>query len=74
VLSGGETAVHVARALGARGLLIEDELEPGVPVSRLLGPRAYRVVTKAGGFGGPATLVRAVEALAGPLRARAGAA
>jgi D-threonate/D-erythronate kinase len=65
VLSGGETAVHVARALGVRGLALEHELEPGVPVSRLIGPRPLRVVTKAGGFGGPLTLVRAVEALGG---------
>jgi len=65
VLSGGETAVHVARALGVRGLALERELEPGVPVSRLIGPRPLRVVTKAGGFGGPLALVRAVEALGG---------
>jgi uncharacterized protein YgbK (DUF1537 family) len=65
VLSGGETAVHVARALHARGLVIEDELEPGVPVSRLIGPRPYAVVTKAGAFGDATTLVKAVEALCG---------
>jgi uncharacterized protein YgbK (DUF1537 family) len=65
VLSGGEAAIHVARALGARGMLLEDELEPGVPVSRLIGPRSYPVVTKAGGFGGPRTLIDAVAALGG---------
>jgi uncharacterized protein YgbK (DUF1537 family) len=75
VLSGGTTAVHVARALGASGLLVEAELEPGVPVSRLLGPRPYPVVTKAGAFGDPATLVHAVVALGGRLEVRtAGAA
>jgi D-threonate/D-erythronate kinase len=65
VLSGGETAIHVARALGASGLLIEDQVEAGVPVSRLIGPRPCWVVSKAGGFGGPATLVDAVAALGG---------
>jgi uncharacterized protein YgbK (DUF1537 family) len=65
VLSGGETAVHVARAVGAHGLRLEHELEPGVPVGRLIGPRPFPVVSKAGGFGGPLTLVRAVEALGG---------
>jgi uncharacterized protein YgbK (DUF1537 family) len=65
VLSGGETAIHVARALGASGLLIEDEVEAGVPVSSLIGPRPCRVVSKAGGFGGPMTLVDAVAALGG---------
>jgi uncharacterized protein YgbK (DUF1537 family) len=74
VLSGGETAVCVGRALGARGLLLDEELEPGVPVGRLLGPRPFRVVTKAGGFGGPDTLVRAVEVLGGRVATTAGAA
>ena len=66
VLSGGDTAVAVARALGAHGLVVEDEIEPGVPLGRLLGPRPLPVVTKAGGFGGPDALVRACRALAGP--------
>ena len=66
VLSGGDTAVAVARALGAHGLVVEDEIEPGVPVGRLLGPRPLPVVTKAGGFGGPDALARACRALAGP--------
>jgi uncharacterized protein YgbK (DUF1537 family) len=65
VLSGGDTAVGVARALGAEGLLVEDELEPGVPLGRLIGPRPLPVVTKAGGFGSPDALVRACRALGG---------
>jgi D-threonate/D-erythronate kinase len=64
VLTGGDTAVTVARRLGATGLRVEEELEPGVPVGRLLGARPYRVVTKAGGFGSPEVLRRACEALA----------
>jgi D-threonate/D-erythronate kinase len=68
VLTGGETAVGIARALGATGLRVDDELEPGVPVGRLLGPRPYRVVTKAGGFGSPDVLRTACEALAGSRR------
>ena len=64
VLTGGDTAVTVARRLGATGLRVDDELEPGVPVGRLLGPRPYRVVTKGGGFGSPDVLRAACEALA----------
>ena len=64
VLTGGDTAVHVARRLGATGLLVEDELEPGVVAGRLLGPRPYRIVTKAGGFGSPDALLAASAALA----------
>jgi uncharacterized protein YgbK (DUF1537 family) len=63
VLTGGATAVGVARRLGATGIELEGEVEAGVPVGTLIGPRPYPVVTKAGGFGGPDTLVGAVEAL-----------
>lgn len=68
VLTGGDTAVHVARSLGARGIMLEDEIEPGVPVGTLIGGRPYRVITKAGGFGTPETLLRAQDFLAGKER------
>jgi uncharacterized protein YgbK (DUF1537 family) len=55
--------VHVARRLGATGLRVEDELEPGVVLGRLTGPRPYRVVTKAGGFGSPDALRSATARL-----------
>jgi D-threonate/D-erythronate kinase len=71
VLTGGDTALAVARALGATGLRVDDELEPGVPMGRLLGPRPYRVVTKAGGFGSPDVLRTACEALAARERSTA---
>ncbi|HEX2741405.1 MAG TPA: four-carbon acid sugar kinase family protein, partial [Rubrobacter sp.] len=64
VLTGGSTAVKVSRRLGASGIRLEGEVETGIPLGTLIGPRPYPVVTKAGGFGGPDTLVRAVEALA----------
>ena len=64
VLTGGATAAGVARRLGATGIELEGEVEAGVPVGALIGPDPYPVVTKAGGFGGPDTLVRAVQALA----------
>jgi uncharacterized protein YgbK (DUF1537 family) len=63
VLTGGATAVGVARRLGATGIALSGEVEAGVPVGALSGPRPYPVVTKAGGFGGPDTLVRVVQAL-----------
>jgi D-threonate/D-erythronate kinase len=63
VLTGGATAVGVARRLGASGIRLEGEVETGVPMGLLAGPVPYPVVTKAGGFGGPDTLVGAVEAL-----------
>jgi uncharacterized protein YgbK (DUF1537 family) len=63
VLTGGDTAVGVARRLGAVGIRLEGEVEPGIPVGTLIGPSLYRVVTKAGAFGEPGTLVKAVETL-----------
>jgi uncharacterized protein YgbK (DUF1537 family) len=68
VLTGGATAVGVARGLGASGIRLEGEVETGVPMGVLVGPRPYPVVTKAGGFGGPDTLEGAVEALTGEER------
>jgi D-threonate/D-erythronate kinase len=64
IMTGGATAVGVARRLGATGIELEGEVEAGVPVGALIGPNPYPVVTKAGGFGGPDTLVGAVQALA----------
>jgi D-threonate/D-erythronate kinase len=63
VLTGGATAVGVAQRLGASGIRLAGEVETGVPMGILAGPRPYPVVTKAGGFGEPDTLVGAVEAL-----------
>jgi uncharacterized protein YgbK (DUF1537 family) len=64
VMTGGATAVGVARQLGATGIELQGEVEAGVPVGTLIGRNLYPVVTKAGGFGGPDTLVGAVQALA----------
>jgi D-threonate/D-erythronate kinase len=63
VLTGGETAVGVARRLGAVGIRLAGEVEPGIPVGTLIGPKPYGVVTKAGAFGEAGTLVGAVETL-----------
>ena len=65
VLTGGSTAVRVALRLGASGIRLGGEVEAGVPWGTLIGPRPYGVVTKAGGFGGPDTLVEVVRSLAG---------
>ena len=65
ILTGGDTAARVASALGAVGILLDEEVEPGVPAGSLLGPRPYPVVTKAGGFGKPATLKEALRFLTG---------
>jgi 4-hydroxythreonine-4-phosphate dehydrogenase len=60
VLTGGETARAVCDRVGVTAIELIREIEPGVPLGRAgdLG-----IVTKAGAFGGPATLSRAVDAI-----------
>ena len=67
VLSGGDTALAVCRALGGVGLRPYGEVEPGVPVSALVGGQheGAPVLTKPGGFGTPLSFVRSVEFLKG---------
>ena len=61
-LTGGDTAAAVCAALGGRLIQLEGEVEAGVPWGRLLdGPHAgLTVITKAGSFGHPETLARAL--------------
>ncbi|HUE75628.1 MAG TPA: four-carbon acid sugar kinase family protein [Chloroflexota bacterium] len=67
VIAGGETARMVCQALGAHGIRIRGQVQPGVPHGRLVGGIAdgRAIVTKAGGFGDEQTLVAAVEFLRG---------
>ncbi|MGW2014153.1 four-carbon acid sugar kinase family protein [Streptomyces sp. NPDC001927] len=58
VLTGGETAVAALEALGAAGLDLADEPEPGVARGVLLSPPRLPVLIKAGGFGDDGTLDR----------------
>jgi uncharacterized protein YgbK (DUF1537 family) len=67
VLTGGETARSVCRQLGVTGVELMAEVEPGVPLGRLVGAvvRPVPTVTKAGAFGSDQTLVRALQYLKG---------
>jgi D-threonate/D-erythronate kinase len=53
MMCGGDTALLVCRLLGAEGIRLEAEIEPGVPFGRLIGGvgDGLAVVTKSGGFG-----------------------
>jgi uncharacterized protein YgbK (DUF1537 family) len=61
VLSGGDTAIAVLEAVGARGLRLRGELEPGLALATLHGGPldGLLAVTKAGAFGDADALVRA---------------
>jgi uncharacterized protein YgbK (DUF1537 family) len=65
-LTGGETAIAVLRALGAGGLRLVGELEPGLALGTLAGGPFDGLVamTKAGGFGDADAMVRVWEACA----------
>ncbi|CEP67373.1 Protein of unknown function, DUF1537 [Moorella glycerini] len=65
VITGGDTAVHVCRALGARGINLATEILPGIPLGYLEGgqARGLPIVTKAGGFGPPDAFIKVFKYL-----------
>ena len=64
VATGGETARAVLHAWGISALRLIRELEPGLPLSLSEGwQRPLPVITKAGAFGHPATLLHCLQAL-----------
>jgi uncharacterized protein YgbK (DUF1537 family) len=67
VLVGGETAMKLYRKVSAAALRIDGEVQPGVPYGLWIGGLldGQALVTKAGGFGQPDTLVKAVAFLKG---------
>ncbi|MDX2524776.1 four-carbon acid sugar kinase family protein [Streptomyces europaeiscabiei] len=58
VITGGETATTVLQPLGATGIDLLDEPEPGVVRGSLTGSLPLSVLIKAGGFGDDALLLR----------------
>ena len=63
VISGGETARAVLAALGIGAIRLLGEVEPGVPLGLAEGVSTIPLITKAGAFGAPDTLVRCRERL-----------
>lgn len=65
VVTGGDTLQALLRALAARGVDLEQEIAPGVPLGHIAGgPWAgLPLISKAGGFGGPALLADAAALL-----------
>jgi uncharacterized protein YgbK (DUF1537 family) len=65
ILAGGTTARLVCQRLGAHAVRLRGELAPGVPLGTISGGvwDGVTVVTKAGGFGTPDTLVDVARAL-----------
>lgn len=65
ILTGGDTAKAVCRHLGVSGIRLAREIEPGIPLGRLVGSKPLWVVTKAGAFGNEQSLANAKQALKG---------
>jgi D-threonate/D-erythronate kinase len=65
VLTGGATAREVSHRLGTNSVRILGELAPGVPFGHFENGAwdGVTVITKAGGFGTPETLLDVVRAL-----------
>jgi len=63
VATGGDIARAVLSAVGASGVHLVGEVEPGVPLGLADTPRRLPLVTKAGAFGNPSTLQRCRAAL-----------
>nr|WP_320147415.1 four-carbon acid sugar kinase family protein [uncultured Anaeromusa sp.] len=65
VLTGGDTAVAVCKALGVTGIRVLEEIAPAIPLGEMTTKEGKKilVVTKAGAFGAPDALVKAVKKL-----------
>jgi uncharacterized protein YgbK (DUF1537 family) len=63
VLSGGDTAALVCRALCVQAIELRLEVAPGIPCGLILGGPfdGLPVVTKSGGFGGPDALIEVAD-------------
>ncbi len=66
VLTGGETALSVCKKLNSWGIVLRDEVLPGVPVGELIGGEfeGLNIISKAGSFGKEDTLIKAIRYLA----------
>lgn len=67
VLTGGSTATDIFLAMGVTQLVVESEVAPGIPFSRLVGGEydGMGVVTKAGAFGDENAITESIRFLKG---------
>lgn len=61
VATGGDTARCIVQALGATGINLACQVEPGIVAGRLADGPGWQIVTKSGTFGDNGSLVRAVR-------------
>jgi len=65
VLTGGDTAIKVAQSLNISGVIINSEIQPGIPCGRFIEEqyKDISIVTKAGGFGSEDALCQVLDFL-----------
>ncbi len=53
MVTGGTTALKLLEGIGGEGIEVQQEIEPGVPLGRIVGGHldGVKIITKAGGFG-----------------------
>jgi uncharacterized protein YgbK (DUF1537 family) len=73
ILTGGDTADAVCRAMGMTGLQVVGEVEPGIPAAIGVGGQGdnLRLVSKAGGFGDELAIVHSIDYIQGRLESSA---
>lgn len=66
VLTGGETALSVCKKLNSWGIVLRNEVLPGIPVGELIGGEfeGLNIISKAGSFGKEDALIKAIRYLA----------
>ncbi|GIO21533.1 four-carbon acid sugar kinase family protein [Oceanobacillus sp. J11TS1] len=65
VLTGGDTAKAITQKLGAIGLHLIKQVEPGIPLVSLIGENESLVITKAGAFGKKDSIYHAMMEMKG---------
>lgn len=65
VLTGGDMAVHICRAIGVNSIKIISEIDKGVPLGFIESNKLEKlfIVTKAGAFGKPDVFIKSIQAI-----------
>jgi uncharacterized protein YgbK (DUF1537 family) len=63
LVTGGDTASLLYRALGMRGITLRGEISPGIPYGVIEGGvfDGHPIVTKSGGFGAPSAFIEVAD-------------
>lgn len=65
ILTGGDMAVHICRAIGVNSIKIISEIDNGVPLGFIESNKLEKlfIVTKAGAFGKPDVFIKSIQAI-----------